>query len=290
MKLFVINDGGSEVICYQDKSGGLRRLSDAGIGCRDMNELIKTVTLQQLALVQESEVDGKVYDLDKVKLCAPIQPERDVICLGVNYAEHIEETVHVEDFQNKQAAVYFSKRVSHASGSGDTIPDYDFVDSLDYEAELGVILGRTVKDLSIEEASAAVFGYTVINDVSARNLQFRHKQWFRGKSLDGYTPVGPCIVTADEIEDVQSLGITCRVNGELRQNSNTSLMIQPVAEAISELSQGMTLEAGTVIATGTPGGVALGMETPVYLKGGDVIECEIEKIGRLVNTVGQVKS
>lgn len=203
----------------------------------------------------------------------------------MNYKEHIDETTHVENFQNKEAAVYFSKRVSRASGCGDMIPAYPFVDSLDYEAELGVIIGKDIKDCSREEACDAVFGYTVINDVSARNLQFRHKQWFRGKSLDGYTPIGPCIVTADDIENVQSLNITCKVNGEMRQNSNTSLMIMPVIDAVVELSQGMTLEAGTVIATGTPGGVALGMKPPVYLKSGDMIECEIEGIGKLINFV-----
>lgn len=285
MKLYVINECGKEHICCMDESGSLRRLDDMGIEYADMNELIADGMGERLSGLRFSD-EVRAYQLEDVKLCAPIQPKRDVICLGVNYKEHIEETTHVEDFQHKEATVYFSKRVSHASGCGDVIPSYHFVDSLDYEAELGVILGKTVKDCSREEAESAIFGYTVINDVSARNLQFRHKQWFRGKSLDGYTPIGPCIVTADEIGDIQSLKITCKVNGELRQNSNTSLMIQPVIDAIVELSQGMTLEAGTVISTGTPGGVALGMKPPVYLKSGDVIECEIERIGRLVNTVG----
>ena len=285
MKLYVINEDGKEYVCRQDENGCLRRFCDMGYDISDMNSLIAAFSLEQLNGLS-MPIGGKAYAPDEVKLCAPIQPVRDIICLGVNYKEHIEETKDVEDLQNKEATVYFSKRVSHAGGSGDVIPSYDFVDSLDYEAELGVILGKTVKNCSREEAEAAIFGYTVINDVSGRNLQFRHKQWFRGKSLDGYTQLGPCIVTADEIDDVQALGITCRVNGELRQNSNTSLMIQPVVDAIAELSQGMTLEAGTVIATGTPGGVALGMKPPVYLKSGDVVECEIEKIGRLINTVG----
>ena len=285
MKLYVINEDGKEYVCRQDENGCLRRFCDMGYDISDMNSLIAAFSLEQLNGLS-MPIGGKAYAPDEVKLCAPIQPVRDIICLGVNYKEHIEETKDVEDLQNKEATVYFSKRVSHAGGSGDVIPSYDFVDSLDYEAELGVILGKTVKNCSREEAEAAIFGYTVINDVSGRDLQFRHKQWFRGKSLDGYTQLGPCIVTADEIDDVQALGITCRVNGELRQNSNTSLMIQPVVDAITELSQGMTLEAGTVIATGTPGGVALGMKPPVYLKSGDVVECEIEKIGRLINTVG----
>lgn len=287
MKLYMIKDKTAEVLCFEHTDGRLYKLSELGLDYSDMNELIEKADLTQLKAAVKSfaPANAAAFTLSEIQLLSPIQPKRDVICLGVNYKEHIDETTHVEDFQHKEATVYFSKRVSHASGCGDLIPGYDFVDSLDYEAELGVIIGSTVKNCSREEALSAIFGYTVINDVSARNLQFKHKQWFRGKSLDGYTPIGPCIVTADEIGDVQSLGITCKVNGELRQNSNTSLMIQPVVDAIVELSQGMTLEAGTVIATGTPGGVALGMKPPVYLKSGDVVECEIEHIGRLVNTV-----
>lgn len=129
-------------------------------------------------------------------------------------------------------------------------------------------------------------GYTIINDVSARNLQFKHQQWYRGKSLDGYTPMGPCIVTADEVKDARDLDIRCYVNNEKRQESNTKNMITSVEEAISELSQGMILKAGTIIATGTPGGVAMGMKPPVYLKSGDEIRCEIQGIGSLVNKVG----
>ena len=159
------------------------------------------------------------------------------------------------------------------------------MDSLDYEVELGVILGKDVKNVSPKEALDAVFGYTIINDVSARNVQTRHKQWYLGKSLDGFTPIGPCIVTADEITDPQNLDIKCYVNGELRQNSNTKYMMQTVAGAISELSQGMTLLAGTIIATGTPSGVGMGMEPPCFLKKGDVVTCEIESIGVLENTV-----
>lgn len=287
MKLYTIKDKTAEALCFKHTDGRLYKLSELGLDYSDMNELIEKADLTQLKAAAESfePANAAAFTLSEIKLLSPIQPKRDVICLGVNYKEHIDETTHVEDFQHKEATIYFSKRVSHASGSGDLIPSYGFVDSLDYEVELGVVIGRTVKNCSREEAQSAIFGYTVINDVSARNLQFKHKQWFRGKSLDGYTPIGPCIVTADEIGDVQSLGITCKVNGELRQNSNTSLMIQPVVDAIVELSQGMTLEAGTVIATGTPGGVALGMKPPVYLKSGDVVECEIEHIGRLVNTV-----
>ena len=161
------------------------------------------------------------------------------------------------------------------------------VDSLDYEAELGVILRKDAKNVTVDEASDYGFRYTVINDISARNLQTRHKQWYRGKSLDGFTPMGPCIITADEIEDVQSLDIESYVNGELRQKSNTKYMIQTVAGAIAELSYGMTLKAGTIIATGTPAGVGMGMNPPTFLKEGDKVICRIEKIGQLKNIIGK---
>ena len=137
-----------------------------------------------------------------------------------------------------------------------------------------------------EDASDYIVGYTIINDVSARNLQFKHNQWYFGKSLDGYTPMGPVIVTSDEIGDAHNLDVFCYVNGEKRQSSNTSLMITTVEEAIEELSTGMTLKAGTIIATGTPGGVALGMPEPKYLQSGDVVRCEIENIGILENVIG----
>ncbi len=130
-----------------------------------------------------------------------------------------------------------------------------------------------------------MFGYTILNDVSARNLQTRHKQWYFGKSLDGFTPIGPCIVTADEFENPPVLAIKSYVNGELRQNSSTELLLFDIAHIISELSQGMTLKAGTIIATGTPAGVGMGFEPPNFLKSGDTVTCEIEKIGTLTNRI-----
>lgn len=242
---------------------------------------------QQLQFSDLSSLSG--LSPEDVRICSPITtPGQDIICLGVNYREHIDETVDTTDFSNKEAAVYFSKRANRMGGDGDPIPYYDFVDSLDYEVELAVILGKTVKDISIDEALDCIFGYSVFNDVSARNLQFRHQQWYRGKSLDGYSIMGPCIVTADEIENAQDLDISCTVNGQVRQSSNTSLMLTSICEAISELSSGMTLRAGTIIATGTPGGVGLGMKPPKYLKVGDEVECRIDGIGSIVNTVTAV--
>lgn len=264
---------------------------------KNMNELICNITVEDkkfLASVADNQdvLQAAAVDLQEVKLLAPIvKPLQDVICLGINYDEHAKEAgkFSKEDFGGERPyTIYFSKRVSRAAAPGEVISAYTgLVDSLDYEVELGVVLGKDAKNVAPEEALDYVFGYTIINDISARNIQTRHKQWYLGKSLDGFTPMGPCIVTADEIEEVQALNISCTVNGELRQNSNTRNMIQSVAGAIAELSQGMTLQAGTIIATGTPAGVGMGMNPPCFLKPGDVVVCQVEKIGALENTIGK---
>ena len=186
-------------------------------------------------------------------------------------------------------AVYFSKRLNKAVATNDTIDGhFDICDSLDYEVELGVIIGKDAKNVKAADAAEYIFGYTIINDVSARNLQTRHKQWYFGKSLDGFTPMGPYIRSAEELGAMPELNIRCYVNDELRQNSNTRMMIFDIPYIIEELSAGMTLKAGTVIATGTPSGVALGMDPAVrqYLKSGDVVRCEIDGLGILENTIG----
>ena len=252
------------------------------------NEEVKAA-LASLA-ANEDVLRGAAVNVDELQLCAPIvHPRQDVVCLGINYDAHAQEAGRFsnEAFGGERPyTIYFSKRVSHATATKELVPSYKgLVDSLDYECELGVVLGKDCKGVTKEEAKQYIFGYTIINDISARNLQTRHKQWYLGKSLDGFTPMGPCIVTADEIGDEQSLDISCTVNGELRQSSNTKYMIQTVCGAISELSQGMTLQAGTIIATGTPAGVGMGMQPPQFLQTGDVVECRIAKIGILTNTI-----
>ena len=252
------------------------------------NEEVKAA-LASLA-ANEDVLSGAAVNVDELQLCAPIvHPRQDVVCLGINYDAHAQEAGRFsnEAFGGERPyTIYFSKRVSRATATKELVPSYKgLVDSLDYECELGVVLGKDCKGVTKEEAKQYIFGYTIINDISARNLQTRHKQWYLGKSLDGFTPMGPCIVTADEIWDEQSLDISCTVNGELRQSSNTKYMIQTVCGAISELSQGMTLQAGTIIATGTPAGVGMGMQPPQFLQTGDVVECRIAKIGVLTNTI-----
>ena len=287
MKLFTVLSGNKELVAVEAADGQLIAVEALGVNVVDMNDLIDRweelggVLAEKLAVVSADEKALKDY-----KILAPIpRPKQDVVCLGVNYFDHMKEAAAGIDFVKKAETIYFSKRVSRANDPDGLIPMYDFVDSLDYEAELGVIIGKDAFHVSKEEAENYIFGYTVINDVSGRNVQKRHQQWYLGKSLDGYTPMGPCIVTADEIGDAHDLPIRCSVNGELRQNSNTKYMITSVEEAVAELSQGMTLQKGTVIATGTPAGVAMGMNPPVWLKSGDEVCCEIGKIGVLRNVV-----
>ena len=292
MKFYTVLCGGKEVTAAAGENGCLYSLEILGVQAETMNSLIENwqdLCGQIKDGIEKVNADPDAYAdkaLTDYKILAPIpEPRQDVVCLGVNYHDHKKEAAAGIDFVKTADTIYFAKRVNRANDPEGLIPNYNFVDSLDYEAELGVIIGKDAFHVTPEEAGAYIFGYTVINDVSARNVQKRHQQWYLGKSLDGYTPMGPCIVTADEIGDPHALDIRCYVNGELRQNSNTKYMITTVEEAISELSQGMTLQCGTIIATGTPAGVAMGMNPPVWLKSGDKVCCEIEKIGVLENFV-----
>lgn len=228
--------------------------------------------------------------LSEVKILAPIPvPEQDIICLGINYMAHAEESARYknEAFGGERPyAVYFSKRVNEAVADKEPIPSHsDLVDSLDYEAELAIIIGKDAKDVAPEDVKDYIFGYTIINDVSARNVQTRHKQWYFGKSLDGFTPMGPCILTTESVPYPPRLQVQSYVNGELRQDSNTELLIFGIDHVVSELSRGMTLKAGTIISTGTPAGVGMGFTPPKFLKSGDVVTCRIEEIGEITNPV-----
>ena len=252
----------------------------------DMNALIGT-PVQQLA---EEAAKATAVPLAAVQLCAPIpRPRQDVICLGINYKAHAEEAerYNADAFtKERPIPIYFSKRVTEAVGPDGFIESHpDLVQRLDYEVELALIIGKTARNVPPEDAGDYIFGYTVLNDVSARMLQTTHKQWYFGKSLDGFTPIGPCITTADEIAFPPKLAISSHVNGELRQNSTTDLLITGIADMIAELSSGMTLLPGTIIATGTPSGVGMGFDPPKFLHSGDIVECTIEKIGTLRNTI-----
>ena len=256
----------------------------------DMNTLIETMDLPALRSAVAAAERGSALALSEAELLAPIpRPRQDVVCLGMNDRAHEEESArYTADAFTKEtpAAVYFSKRVSEAGRPDGIIPRHaGLTDRLDYEAELAVVLGRAARDVKAADAAEYIFGYTVLNDVSARDLQTGHKQWYFGKSLDGFTPMGPVLVTADEIAWPPALEITCRVNGELRQESNTSLLITPIGQILEELTAGMTLLPGTIIATGTPAGVGMGFDPPRFLQSGDTVECAIEGIGVLRSTV-----
>ena len=257
----------------------------------DMNTLIETASLADLrSAASAAERAGVRVPLAEVELLAPIpRPRQDILCLGMNYKDHADEAAqyNAEAFtKEKPVAVYFSKRVSQAvAPEGDIERHAGLVERLDYEVELGVILGKAARNVKAEEAGDYIFGYTVINDVSARDVQTSHKQWYFGKSLDGFTPMGPCIVTADEIAFPPALDISSAVNGEPRQHSNTRLFLTGIPALLEELTAGMTLLPGTIIATGTPAGVGMGFDPPKFLQSGDVVECTIQGIGTIRNTV-----
>jgi 2-keto-4-pentenoate hydratase/2-oxohepta-3-ene-1,7-dioic acid hydratase in catechol pathway len=227
--------------------------------------------------------------LSQVTLLAPIpRPRKNIVCLGMNYALHAYESARARGNPEvlPEYPVFFTKAPTSVVGHEGTVPLHESVTSqLDWEVELGFVIGHTAREVEESAALGYVFGYTVINDVSARDLQNRHQQFFRAKSLDGCGPMGPWIVTADEVPDPHALGIRLRVNGETMQESHTGDQIFKIPTVISVLSHGMTVEAGDVFATGTPAGVGMGRKPQVWLKDGDVMEAEIDGIGILRNTV-----
>jgi 2-keto-4-pentenoate hydratase/2-oxohepta-3-ene-1,7-dioic acid hydratase in catechol pathway len=228
--------------------------------------------------------------LSTIRWHSPIpRPLKNVFCLGLNYAAHALESARARGRSPElpKAPVFFTKAPTTMNGPFDEIPvDREVTNQVDWEVELGVIVGIAGKNISRADALAHVFGYTVINDVSARELQAAHMQWFKGKSLDGTCPMGPVVVTADEFGDPQNKSLQCRINGVVKQDGHTSDMIFPVDVTLEWLSKGLTLEPGDIIATGTPAGVGIGRTPPEFLVKGDVVETEIESIGTIRNTIG----
>ncbi len=226
--------------------------------------------------------------LTQYQLLAPLpKPAKNVFCVGRNYAAHVAEG----DRAQKQTVgvsehpVFFTKPRTAVIGPGAEIPIFPHVStSIDYEVELALVIGKAGRDIRPENAFDHIMGYTIVNDISARDVQRRHGgQYFKGKGLDGSCPLGPCIVTADEIGNPEDLAISLTVNGEERQNDRTSILIFDIPTLIASLSAGMTLEPGDIIATGTPSGVGYAMDPPRFLKDGDVVVCQIENIGKLEN-------
>ncbi len=263
-----------------------RTLSELIQQGRDTWERVAQLVNQALAGAPPPALVHRAAD---VHWHAPIpRPNKNVICLGLNYLSHAKESARARGREMKipEAPVFFTKSPTSVSGPYDPIPwDPAVTVQVDYETELGVVIGMSGKNIPRARALEHVFGYTVINDVSARDLQLRHLQWFKGKSLDGFCPMGPVVVTADEFGDPQTKQIALRVNGVEKQHSTTADMIFPVDAIIEALSQGMTIEAGDIIATGTPEGVGLGRTPPEFLNDGDIVETEVEGIGVLRNRI-----
>ncbi len=228
------------------------------------------------------------FALHDVRLAAPIVPTRNVFCVGRNYLEHAKEGAAVfgKELKLPDVPTFFTKAPTAVA---DPDADLQFQRAVsqeyDYEAELGAVIGERCKDVSEDGALRVVFGYTCVNDVTGRDLQRAHLQWFKGKSLDDGCPIGPCVVSADEIGDPHALAIGMKINAVQKQRSNTANMIFRIPRLIAELSRGMTLLPGDVIATGTPAGVGFARKPPEFLQDGDVMEVEIEKIGVLRNRV-----
>jgi 2-keto-4-pentenoate hydratase/2-oxohepta-3-ene-1,7-dioic acid hydratase in catechol pathway len=236
---------------------------------------------------------GAPLPIAEVQLLAPIpRPSRNVFCVGKNYHEHAKEFAN-SGFDSSakeivpEAPVIFTKPSSTVIGPGASIPNYlDTTDSTDYEGELTVIIGKGGRGITKQDALAHVFGYTIINDVTSRTLQHKHRQWFIGKGIDGFCPMGPLILTADEMPDPTKMQLKTFVNGELRQDASVTDLIFDIPTLIESISAGITLEPGDVLATGTPAGVGLGFKPPRFLKKGDVVTIDVSGIGKLENPVG----
>ena len=225
--------------------------------------------------------DGEPIPLAEIDFLPPVLTTAKIVCVGLNYADHAAEGgVALPD-----QPLIFSKLPNSLTGHRGPIVLSPLTEQVDFEAELGVVVGRRARGVSKEEALSHVFGYTCVNDVSARDLQHGDQQWTRGKSLDTFCPVGPWVVTSDEVPDPQALRIRCLVNGEVMQDSHTSQMVFGVDEIVSFISQGITLEPGDLIATGTPGGVGFLQRPPRYLAAGDNVMVEIGGVGCLDNPV-----
>ena len=289
-KLATFTDAkGPRLGCVLD-DGRLLDLAKAS-GTQDMPALIAggPAALAAIRALAAAPPADAVLAVGAFTLLAPIpRPRRNVFCVGRNYMDHVAEGDRTRGITTSELPKYpqfFTKAPDTVIGTGDWIPAHAGVTEwLDYEVELAAIIGTAGRDIPKDRALEHVFGWTIGNDVTGRDLQRRHGQWFKGKSLDRSCPLGPWIVPADEL-DALNTGIRCRVNGEARQDSHTSKMIFDVREIIHQLSVGFTLLPGDVILTGTPEGVGYAMVPPRTLKAGDMVECEIDGIGTLRNPV-----
>jgi 2-keto-4-pentenoate hydratase/2-oxohepta-3-ene-1,7-dioic acid hydratase in catechol pathway len=248
----------------------------------------QAIAAQIASAVDRIAKAGGVKDMecapaDSLRLLAPIARPPKFICVGLNYRDHCEE----QNVAPPKNPVIFAKFANAICGHQDVVRRPRVTAKLDFEGELAVVIGKGGRRIPAREALAHVFGYTIVNDVTARDIQKNDGQWLRAKSMDGFAPMGPCVVTAEDIPDPQQLSLRTTVNGAVMQDSHTSRMIFPVAVLIEFISQAITLEPGDIISTGTPAGVGDWRKPPVYLAAGDVVHIEIEKIGCLENTIAE---
>jgi 2-keto-4-pentenoate hydratase/2-oxohepta-3-ene-1,7-dioic acid hydratase in catechol pathway len=293
MKLVTFSAGSGQQVGVADTDAGVvydvSALLPAGTS---LLEVIEGWTEYEPALVR-GHAEQSQHALDSVRLHAPIPvPRRNILCVGKNYRDHVVEFGRSGyDQADKSEAmpefpVVFSKATTAVNGPFDDIePHTDVTSELDYEAELGVIIGRGGRGISREQAFDHVWGYTIINDFTARDLQRKHKQWLIGKSLDTHAPMGPYAVSADEIDDVTALQVESWVDGEPRQSAPVKDLIFDIPELIATISAGITLQPGDLIATGTPAGVGIGFDPPKFMVSGEVIEVAITGLGRQRNTI-----
>ncbi|WP_412459881.1 fumarylacetoacetate hydrolase family protein [Pseudomonas sp. SC11] len=256
--------------------------------------LLGVSELQELIALPERAIpdpQASLLSLEQVRVLPVINPRRNVMCVGWNYRKHFDESIGKREGQGPETLpeipTFFSKATGTVAAASDDLPLHAGLTSkLDWEVELAVVIGRGGRDIDEADALSHVYGYTVANDISARDLQRAHgAQWFKGKSLDGTCPLGPVLVTVDQLHDPQALTIECRVNGQVMQRDTTANQIFSVARLIAELSRGMTLEPGDVILTGTPDGIGAAREPALFLADGDLIESRIQGIGSLSNLV-----
>ncbi|HXV12142.1 MAG TPA: fumarylacetoacetate hydrolase family protein [Burkholderiales bacterium] len=287
------DDKGTRVGVHDPASNSIVDLSAGTRLPPDMNAFIalgKNGLARARRAVRSGE--GRI-PFDSVKLRAPIpRPAKNILCVGKNYHDHAQEfQASGVDATGKETIpevpIIFTKWPNSVIGPGEPIPSAnDYTNTTDYEGELAVVMGEGGRNISKKDAYGHVYGYTIVNDVSARTIQNRHRQWFLGKSADGYCPMGPCIVTSDEVKDVTQLQLVTKVNGELRQSAYVTQLIFDIPTLIETISRLMTLEPGDLIATGTCAGVGIGFNPPRYLKPGDRVAVTIEPIGTLENPVG----
>ena len=294
MRLVTFSDGEGTRIGIHDAQSNT--IVDMTAGSRLPKDMAGFVALGRNGLQRARralKTGEKRLSMDSVKLLAPFpRPAKNILCVGKNYHDHARE-FHASGFVASagrdaipEVPILFTKWPNSVIGPGEPIPSAnDYTNSTDYEGELTVVIGTGGRNISEKDAYDHVYGYTIVNDVTARTLQNRHKQWFLGKSLDGYCPMGPCIVTSDDIEDVTQLRLLTKVNGEVRQDAYVSQLIFDIPTLIATLSKVMTLEPGDLIATGTCAGVGIGFDPPRFLQPGDTVSVTIEPIGTLENPV-----